>query len=376
MKTVARERIHFRGLLELCDECDRAAERRALLSRLLVAAAVVAVAGAGIAWLVLGKGPLAYGPRSVEIHAARAALEREPCDREAIVKLGDLLVAAGEPREALAAAGAFEKKCGPWPRLWWVTYEAHKRLSESDAAIADATRLIESEPDDKDFWWWRGIVYETRGGRDDLEKAAADYRQALINEPRMGGIPFNLANVLERLGRPCDAIGPLMQYEYWHPDARAHEAVVERVARLSSAGKCELQSGRAVIHFAPRAPVILVDAKLRGPSDGAPPATGRFILDTGASMVAISEALAKRAGVDYDGAPQVTVRTANGVKRARAVVLGRVELQGVSASHVDAAVVDTLGPDVDGLLGLSFLSRFTVRVSQAEGRVELAAEKE
>jgi hypothetical protein len=36
-----------------------------------------------------------------------------------------------------------------------VQYTAFKRLSDHDKAIDEATRLIDAEPYDFDYWWWR-----------------------------------------------------------------------------------------------------------------------------------------------------------------------------------------------------------------------------
>jgi predicted aspartyl protease len=49
--------------------------------------------------------------------------------------------------------------------------------------------------------------------------------------------------------------------------------------------------------------------------------------------------------------------TANGVSTCTGVVLDQVAVQGLRANHVAAAITDGLG-SVDGLLGMSFLTRF------------------
>ena len=57
-------------------------------------------------------------------------------------------------------------------------------------------------------------------------------------------------------------------------------------------------------------------------------------------------------------APTVLIATANGSITALVVTIGKVEVQGAKAVRVPAVVVDDLGQSIDGLLGLSFLSRF------------------
>ena len=92
---------------------------------------------------------------------------------------------------------------------------------------------------------------------------------------------------------------------------------------------------------------------------------GLFILDTGATYVAVKSAFASRAKISDAEASEITLNTANGqikakLSRAEKVALGRLE-----AVDVPVAVQDdekTYGAGVDGLLGMSFLSRFEVQM--------------
>ncbi len=87
----------------------------------------------------------------------------------------------------------------------------------------------------------------------------------------------------------------------------------------------------------------------------------RFIVDTGASMVTISSADAKRAGVHYLSGQSVRMQTANGLANAWRVKLDSVKLGDITLTNVDGLVVqgDVLGGV--GLLGLSFLNRTEMR---------------
>ena len=64
----------------------------------------------------------------------------------------------------------------------WAQYSAHKYSSQYDAAFDDASALIDSQPGDKDYWWWRGMVNELRGR---MDLAADDYRQSLALLPKL-----------------------------------------------------------------------------------------------------------------------------------------------------------------------------------------------
>lgn len=82
----------------------------------------------------------------------------------------------------------------------------------------------------------------------------------------------------------------------------------------------------------------------------------KFLVDTGASVVALNERDARKAGIDIDSLPRdAEVRTAAGrVKGARAVI-DRIEIDGVKIEEVQAIVMDE-GLEYS-LLGMSFLNR-------------------
>lgn len=48
-----------------------------------------------------------------------------------------------------------------------------------------------------------------------------------------------------------------------------------------------------------------------------------------------------------------------------------IVLEGVRADHVEAVLISDELLDADGLLGLSFLSRFSMRMDTAEGELDL-----
>jgi clan AA aspartic protease (TIGR02281 family) len=357
----------------VCPDCREKMLSRARAVRAAALAGAALVAALAAVLLVWQRRPRPEPPPVVvkasdaETDRLRDAVEREPCDRVRIVRLVDDLVAKGESREVLAAAGRFFSRCGDHPRLRWVTYEAHRRLGEWDAAISEATRLIDSDRYDRDYWGWRGLAYEAKG---DTRHAIADYRQALTLEPRLAGLPFNLAALLERTGRPCEAIFPLEQFLHYYPELPDAAQVRQRIIALYESGSCGDYAARGTAVIAvggsPDALVTVATVNRRH--------RGRFLIDTGASYVALSASFAGRLGLEAQGAT-VLVQTANGPVTARPVVLDAVAVQGASAARVSALVMDTLPTGVDGLLGLSFLSRFQVKLDRAERRLELTASR-
>jgi aspartyl protease family protein len=94
-----------------------------------------------------------------------------------------------------------------------------------------------------------------------------------------------------------------------------------------------------------------------------------FLVDTGATMIALRESDAARLGIhpaerDYTGRSS----TANGIVRVAPVSLDRVEVGDITVRNVAAVII----PDQalsQNLLGMSFLSR--VRWQQENGRLIL-----
>lgn len=89
----------------------------------------------------------------------------------------------------------------------------------------------------------------------------------------------------------------------------------------------------------------------------------RFMIDTGASDVAISQRAAERLGIDYRRGERGRVRTAQGVAHVWFVKLRSVKLGAITRVDVDAAVVEGSAPE-PALLGMSFLSTVSMREAQ------------
>jgi aspartyl protease family protein len=85
----------------------------------------------------------------------------------------------------------------------------------------------------------------------------------------------------------------------------------------------------------------------------------RFVVDTGATSVAIGQADAERIGLDWKSAPVAMGHTANGSVAMRVVSLSSVRIGDVEIPNVQAVVVPGSMPFV--LLGNSFLGRFQLR---------------
>lgn len=88
-------------------------------------------------------------------------------------------------------------------------------------------------------------------------------------------------------------------------------------------------------------------------------ASMRFLVDTGATMISLGAADARRARIDISKATPTQTMTANGPARTWRVKLSSVKVGGLSLPEVDAAVHEQDMPFV--LLGMSFLNRMEIR---------------
>jgi aspartyl protease family protein len=112
-------------------------------------------------------------------------------------------------------------------------------------------------------------------------------------------------------------------------------------ARASAGGSAVTLKADARGHF-------LADGQVNGGSI-------RFLVDTGATLIALPAADARRLGIDYLKGQRGTVQTAGGPASAYKVTLDTVRVGDIAINQVDAVVIDADLPFA--LLGMSFLNR-------------------
>ena len=124
----------------------------------------------------------------------------------------------------------------------------------------------------------------------------------------------------------------------------APASVGEQVGSKSSGSKIVLTAGDGG-HF-------LTAGSINGKSV-------QFMVDTGATAVAMGAAEAKRMGIDYTAGKPVRMSTANGATIGYLLTLSSVRIGDVEVQNVEAIVAQQSMPYV--LLGNSFLTRFSMR---------------
>jgi aspartyl protease family protein len=286
-------------------------------------------------------------------------LTREKCDQTAIADLAKALQAAGYRREASTALVRFSDTCGGHTTSLRTAVNVLMGLSDYSAAKTVASMLVKLEPFSDNGYFLRAVASEKLG---DSNSALNDYTTAIElfgDKSRIGSISYyNIARIYEQLGRYCDAILPIQN---WVALAPSHDTSQTRaiIATYTSQGKCAASSGKAEKFPANGGNVVKVTAVVNG-------VQGVFVIDTGATFVAVSQAFARKANIQAEPGGTMQMHTANGVVEAHRARAKSIQLRSLRAADVVVAIhtdkPGTFGAGVDGLLGMSFLARFKLTI--------------
>lgn len=129
----------------------------------------------------------------------------------------------------------------------------------------------------------------------------------------------------------------------------------------------EIEGDRAVIPLQREGNSYFVRAKINNEL------WGRFLLDTGASAVQVSQKMARRLKIDRKKSQAIPVTLAGGGKVAgRLVELDELNLGGVKVKNVKAIILDyENAQSSDGLLGMSFLENFVFQIDTVKNELIL-----
>ena len=112
--------------------------------------------------------------------------------------------------------------------------------------------------------------------------------------------------------------------------------------------------------------LIVVDAIVVGPARRV---RARLVVDTGASLTTISRDIARAAGFRFkDRLARSRVQASVGDERGFIVRIGELHVLGGISRGIQANVAD-LAYDIDGLIGMNFLSAFNFEIRPAELRI-------
>ncbi|MGN8022131.1 TIGR02281 family clan AA aspartic protease [Phyllobacterium sp. 22229] len=295
-------------------------------------------------------------------------LRREPCDWNARYSLAGELQKASYNREAANALIAYSHTCSPSNVALSRAADILYGLSDFDKALNAADEVVQMSPGMPQFHFLRGQIREDAKK---YEAAIDDYYSTigLADDPAtISSVVFQkLSNSYAALGKYCEAMAPLQTWVSIDPAKNDTPRVQTLMKDFSKKGNCAASYATGSDRFATQGKnVIMASVNING-------VNGTFIVDTGASFVAVSKAFADKAKLPLDGGSKIAMQTANGVSEALRTTVNKIRLGQVEANDVAAVVnVDEakgFGDGIDGLLGRSFLSRFDVTFGAKEWQI-------
>lgn len=162
-----------------------------------------------------------------------------------------------------------------------------------------------------------------------------------------------MANSYASISMFCDAVSVIKSYVDMDQTSRKTVVLENEMKAYSQAGKCEEKYTGKEENIYKDGEIYISKVNINGHE-------GRFIIDTGASLVYLNQDFAKRANVRGIG-KQIISETANGNINNEEAFIDKVSLGDLTARYVRAAVSNKKSIEgFDGLLGMSFLSRFSV----------------
>lgn len=288
-------------------------------------------------------------------------LQKEQCDDKSASSLGDALATLNEKRTAARFLAGFAGQCPRFNLLLYKSADLYYGLSDYAEARKISDQLVEQWPEIAQFHFLAGQI---ELGLDLPAEAAAEFQNTIELTPDRHSITqlvfLDMAKTFARFGQACKSAAAIQQWVSLDPGQRDNFASQKLVTDYLAQGRCTNYAQGSDSFARTDKNVTVVQVTIGT-------ATGRFIVDTGATLVTLSQDFARAAGLSGDR--RVLLKTANGTRVAAMGSAALIRVGRLTASDVPAVILpetgDGLGPRIDGLLGMSFLSRFKVEISPA-----------
>jgi len=291
-------------------------------------------------------------------------LKREPCDQSSVNDLALTLEKSGYRREAALGLYNFVKACGAPNSALHRAADIFLKLSDNATVVEVADEFIRRAPDNPNAHYLRGAGLQGVG---DHQGALTDYANSIElygqDKKTISSTVFlRMANSYAALGRFCEAMSPILMWVAIDPMTRDNSRSQKIVADYEQRGNCvspkQFQKERYPLRGGQH--TVIVKAEVNG-------VRGNFILDTGASYVSVKSEFADRAKIPQTNTMEIKLATANGLAKGKLSKADKILLGKLEATNVPVVVQKTTeksyGSGIDGLLGMSFLSRFELQMA-------------
>jgi clan AA aspartic protease (TIGR02281 family) len=226
--------------------------------------------------------------------------------------------------------------------------------------VAMNQRLTDTDPN-ADLQAYNAIVIRNNElGAQRVVKADQLEKHLATRQPAIGTI----SDYLEHLAAFQQELATRLKQARATPAATDTRYVLERIAAVLTSRDGEMSTATVETQRLHNGAIVAVSVNGK--------AQGRFLLDTGSSMMTFSDEFAGRLKLDLSKARDADCVMADGRRvKAKYVVLDSVAAGSARASNVEAAILPPPGEDLDGLLGMSFLRNFVVQFDGATGKLAL-----
>jgi clan AA aspartic protease (TIGR02281 family) len=228
-------------------------------------------------------------------------------------------------------------------------------IHDYEKARALLTSLTTRYPYNMIDWFHRGQAEHSLGMTDEALQSFANTLLFTDDKKTIGEWVFTeFSAVYSSAGRFCEAMTPISTYISLDPARRDTARTHAMLDQLSREGNCASYAQGSDSFPVTNSSAIFVKAKVNG-------TVGTFVVDTGASFVALGDDFANRATIA--GGSEALFSTANGATRGMVSTAGTIRLGKLQANDVPVVILQKVGDGIDGLLGQSFLSRFEMTLT-------------
>jgi len=189
------------------------------------------------------------------------------------------------------------------------------------------------------------------GARSDWIEATRLWSHAVALQPDNAYFNYMRAAALARTGHRHAAADALQITLLLSPEEQLAQQIRYELASLTAGGAGEA-TGESLVTLESVRGVWVVAATVNGQR-------GRFLFDTGSSVVVLSPAFAEKIGVTPRGNETLELETLGGRTRGAWASVSSLRVGGAEVRNAEV-IIHPPGGEIDGILGNAFLSRWDV----------------